>query len=294
MRVPPLFWEDEQLESLAGKSLSNLMLLNCFEQLINEPTHFPRGEIETCLDLILTDKPSAFVHCGVIPSPDPRCKHQIVNGIINFSVPTPPPYKRRIWKYDQANIPLIKRDFSLIDWDFCFRGASLDEMVSIFSEKILSIASIHIPNEHKTFNDKDAPWVTPKVKCAVTRNHRVYKKWKDRGKPSDGRAYVKIVQSATSNIIEEAKKSYLDKLSDKLSNPKSNSNIFWSAFKRILNCKICLTSHLSSKMVFFIHVFLIKPIFSTSILLCNVLLFKMIVPSPILCLTPIVFSAMSS
>ena len=233
----PLFWEDEQLESLAGKSLSNLMLLNCFEQLINEPTHFPRGEIETCLDLILTDKPSAFVHCGVIPSPDPRCKHQIVNGIINFSVPTPPPYKRRIWKYDQANIPLLKRDFSLIDWDFCFRGASLDEMVSIFSEKFLSIASIHIPNEHKTFNDRDAPWVTPKVKSAVTRNHRVYKKWKDRGKPIDGKAYVKTVQSSTSTIIEEAKKSYLDKLSEKLSNPKSNSNIFWSAFKRILNCK---------------------------------------------------------
>ena len=66
----PIFWEDEQLESPAGKSLSNFMLLNCLEQLINEPTHLPRGEIETFLDLILTDKPTAFVHSGVIPSPD--------------------------------------------------------------------------------------------------------------------------------------------------------------------------------------------------------------------------------
>ena len=233
----PLFWADEHVESPAGKSLSNFMLLNCMEQLINEPTHFPRGEIETCVDLIITDKPSAFVHTGIIPSPDPRCKHQIINGTINFSVPLPPPYKRRIWKYEQTNTPLLRRTLSMVDWDFCFRDASVDEMVSIFSDKLLSAVSLCIPNSLKTMRDKDAPWITSKARTAIRRNHRVYKNWKDRGKPAQGRPYVKEVQNSTSKVIEEAKQSYLDDLSAKLCNPKSNSNVFWSAFKRILNSK---------------------------------------------------------
>ena len=66
----PLFWSEEQHETMPGEKLSNFMLLNCFEQLINEPIHFPREDIETCLDLILTDKPTCFVDSGVIPSPD--------------------------------------------------------------------------------------------------------------------------------------------------------------------------------------------------------------------------------
>ena len=105
----PLFWSEERHETMPGEKLSDFMLLNCFEQLISEPTHFPREDIETCLDLIFTDKATSFVDSGVIPSPDPRCKHHVIHGTINFSVPSPPPYKRKIWKYDQANVPLIKK-----------------------------------------------------------------------------------------------------------------------------------------------------------------------------------------
>ena len=233
----PLFWADEQDETAAGKNLSDFMLLNCFEQLINEPTHFPRDEIETCIDLILTDKPNALVHSGVIPSPDPRCKHHIINGTINFSVPSPPPYKRKIWKYDRANIPLIKQSLGDVDWVDLFNGADIDEMVSVFTDKILNVMSTYIPNKVVTFNDKDAPWVTPEVKTAIKRIHRVYAKWKERGKPIEGRENVKLIQNLTDKAIHDAKKRYLDDLSEKLSNPKSGTNIFWSAFKRIINSK---------------------------------------------------------
>ena len=102
---------------------------------------------------------------------------------------------------------------------------------------MLKVVSAHVPNQIKTFNDKDAPWVTPEVKTAIKRNNRVYKKWKDRGKPIEGRENVKNVKDSTGKLIDKAKKAYIDDLSDKLSNPKSNSNIFWSAFKRLLNSK---------------------------------------------------------
>lgn len=89
----PLFCDQESQENTPGRKISDFMLLNRMEQLINEPTHFPRDDIETCIDLILTDQPNLFVHSGVIQSPDPRCKHQIINGKINFSIPCPHPIR---------------------------------------------------------------------------------------------------------------------------------------------------------------------------------------------------------
>ena len=69
MLDPRFFWSEERNETMPGEKLSNFMLLNCLEQLISEPTHFPRDDIETCIDLIFTDKPNCFVDSGVIPSP---------------------------------------------------------------------------------------------------------------------------------------------------------------------------------------------------------------------------------
>ena len=233
----PLFWSEEHHETMPGQKLSDFMLLTCFEQLISEPTHFPRDNIETCLDLIFTDKPTCFVDNGVIPSPDPRCKHHIIHGTVNFSVPSPPPYKRKIWKYDKANVPSIKNNLVSCNWADLFAGRSVDDMVSIFTDKLLSVMSNNIPNNIITVNDKDAPWVTPEVKCAIKRNHKTFSTWKSRGRPDGGRASVQKVQVETNSIIDEAKQSYIDDLSEKLSNPKSNNNIFWSAFKRLLNNK---------------------------------------------------------
>ena len=52
-----------------------------------------------------------------------------------------------------------------------------------------------------TFNDKDAPWVTPEVKTAIRRNHRIYKNWKERGKQPTGKLHVQQSQLATNDII---------------------------------------------------------------------------------------------
>ena len=72
----PLFWNEESLQNSEGKKISEFCLLNGLDQIINEPTHFPRDGIETCIDLIITDL--IFVDSGVIPSPDPCRKHQII------------------------------------------------------------------------------------------------------------------------------------------------------------------------------------------------------------------------
>ena len=49
----PLFWDQEADETLPSRKLSELMLLNRMDQIIDEPTHFPRDNTETCIDLLL-------------------------------------------------------------------------------------------------------------------------------------------------------------------------------------------------------------------------------------------------
>ena len=86
----PLLWSGEQDENLAGKKLAEMITLDNMQQIIDEPTHRPSDSTATCIDLIVTSNPSAIIDHGVLPSLDPRCKHQIIYSQINFHIPPPP------------------------------------------------------------------------------------------------------------------------------------------------------------------------------------------------------------
>ena len=177
------------------------MVANGLDQLINEPTHFQTGCLPHCVDLIFTNNPSAFVNSEVILSPDEHCKHQIIQGTINFSVPCPPPYKRSFWKYERADSEMIKESIKIIDWNTSFQSKSVDEMTSIFTETLIKIMERYIPHETVTIDDKDAPWITPSVKRAINRNTRVYSKWKSRGRKAEGRNQVNKVHNHIPVVI---------------------------------------------------------------------------------------------
>ena len=236
----PLLWDEEVTESSAGKQLSDFMMLNNLEQLIDEPTHFPRDDIATCLDLIFTNQTSSFVDVGVLPSLDPCCKHDIIHGKLNFGVPPPPPYKRHIWKYKKANAQAIKDSINLINWFKVFENKKADEATEVFTKIIMDIMSKYIPNENVTVNEADAPWITPKIKTAIKRNHRVYRKWKSRGRNPVGKDHVKEVQKTTNNLIQEAKIKYNTTLGEELSDDLTGPKTFSKSFKRLTNKKKCI------------------------------------------------------
>jgi hypothetical protein len=93
---------------------------------------------------------------GVIPSTDPMCKHSIIFGKINLSVPPPPPYERVLWKYDLANSIEIKNCLNSINWNLLFENKNVNEMLDIFQSKFLEIANLFIPNKKVKINEKDA------------------------------------------------------------------------------------------------------------------------------------------
>ena len=172
----PLFWEGD-METREGCILSNFLLSNNLEELINEPTHIRDDGSQSCIDLVCTYQSYIFTDTGVLPSLDPHSKHNIIHGSLNFHIPCPPPYKRKVWEYKTAKSNMIRLELSNTNWYSLFLGLNASEMSLVFTDVLLNIFSKHISNKSITCNDKDAPWITPKVKSAIRRNSRVYRKW---------------------------------------------------------------------------------------------------------------------
>ena len=233
----PLIWAGEITEEIPGRMIANFANTNNLDQLINEPTHLPRGDIATCIDLIFTNQPYLFVDSGVISSPDEKCKHQIIHGKVNFEIPVPPKYVRKMWDFPDGNYDAIKNEMWSVDWDFLLQGKNVNQMVDDFNSIFKNIIDANIPSRSVTINDRDAPWINNIVKTGLARNKRVYRSWIKRGRPNGGIEYVKSVQKETKNIINGAKSDFFSKLSKKLCDPQTGQREFWGAYKRILNKK---------------------------------------------------------
>ena len=232
----PLFWENDT-GTKEGEIFSNFLISNNMEELINEPTHIRDNGSQSCIDLICTDQPYLFVESGVKPSLDPHSKHSIVHGRLNFHSPSPPPYKRRIWDYTNANIERIRKRLHEMDWNQLFYRLNVDQMALVFTDTLLDIFTNNIPNKTVTCHDRDAPWITPQVRSAIKRNTRVYTKWNKRGRKPEDRPKVTEVQKETNKLIRDAKNLYFEKLGNLLSDSSTGEKHFWSAFKKLSNKK---------------------------------------------------------
>ena len=270
----PIFWEND-IENQEGRSFSNFLMSNNLDELLNEPTHIRNDGSQSCIDLSCTDQSNIFLESGVLPSLDPHSKHNIIHGSLSLFSPCPPPYKRKVWDFRSAKTNLIQTEISNTAWEVLFRGLNPNEMTRIFTDKLFSIFTRHIKNKIITCNDKDAPWITPAVKNAIRRNNRVYRKWVKRGRNEDCHEHVRVTQNLTNKLIREAKRSYLEKLGQKLSDPTTGQKTFWTAFKRLSNKKKSQTFLLFTKMVDTSPTFIISLISLMNTLLNNVQLLTM-------------------
>ena len=162
---------------------------------------------------------------------------QIIYGKVNVSVPSPPPYKRQVWDYSEANKEEIRNTLLSTDWSFEFSDLTGDEMTSVFTKLVMDIMHRFIPNKTIKCNDKDPPWITPEIKTAIKCKHRVYNKYVRRGRKPDECEYVRVTRNETSKIITGAKETYFASLGRKLSNPKIGLKVYWSTLNKIINKK---------------------------------------------------------
>ena len=90
-------WWPGDVELPEGSALDEFIGSNNLSQLIDEPTNI-RTTGMSCIDLIITDQPNLFIEFGVHSFLDDHCQHQIIHVKLNISVPSPPPYRWKIWQ----------------------------------------------------------------------------------------------------------------------------------------------------------------------------------------------------
>ena len=110
-------------------------------------------------------------------------------------------------------------------------------MVKTFTDLVLTAITDTIPNKRIICNRNDPPWMTPEIKRAIRRKHRVYKKYVSRGRKIDELAYMRVVRNKTTHLIDRAKGHYFEKLGKKLSDPSTGTKSYWTTLKNILNKK---------------------------------------------------------
>ena len=123
-----------------------------------------------------------------------------------------------------------------IDWQSRFVGLGSNEMTELFTGTIFAILSAKIPNKVMKCNDKDPPWITPELKTAIKRKHRVFKEYKDRGRRLEDWNLVKEVRNETSTLITKAKENS-STMGRKLSDPDQGINAYWAILNRLINKK---------------------------------------------------------
>ena len=122
---------------------------------------------------------------------------------------------------------LIKGKFGIIPKLIKFLDLTVDEMTSVFTTSVMDIMLRYIPNKMIKCHDKDPPWITPEIKTAIKRKHRVYNKYIRRRRKPEEWEYVRVTRNETSKIVTDAKETYFASLRSKLSNPTIGLKVYF-------------------------------------------------------------------
>ena len=127
----------------------------------------------------------------------------------------------------------------MFDWDRSFVNTNVNEKVFILNKTILNILSNFIPYETLTFDDKDPPWFTKKIKNLIQDKNNVYKSYQN-SKNNSSIHYLrrlKVLQEDLHNATEVSKPNYYSRVTYKLTHIQKNTKVYWTLLKRFFNIK---------------------------------------------------------
>ena len=101
------------------------------------------------------------------PSLHPNCHHQLVFAKFALSIYYPPPYERRVWYHNRANLDLVRRTTDLFDWYKALRINDVDKKVAIFSATLMNIMQNFVLNETIICDDRDPPWMNKEMEQLI-------------------------------------------------------------------------------------------------------------------------------
>ena len=190
----------------------------------------------SCIDLVITNQPNLILDCGTRASLDSYCHHQIIYCKVNFRIPPPPPYERKIWHFNRANTAAIKRSMTSFPWlQHLNINTDPNWQVKTFTDIFLNIMSNCIPNETKRFIPRDPPWITKSLKTMLNRKNRLFKNYKKHRYKEEDKVRLDSFRIECHKAVETAKSSYLTNMGNKANEPGISQKSYWKIINRVMN-----------------------------------------------------------
>ena len=200
-------------------------------QLIKEPTRVPSN---TLIDHILTDIPNNHVHTGVM---DPFCSdHKPIFTCLDFKIKHSQSFKRKVWKYDEGDYDKFRFELSKISWTEIFSNETTLECKALtFTNILLNIASLCIPNKTCTIRPNDKPWMHNEIRHEIRIRRRIHKLAKRTNSDYNWSLY-RSQRNKVCYLIKISKSNYYDKLCKSLHNHSQlSSKKWWNVCKYMYN-----------------------------------------------------------
>ena len=230
------FWWPDGDTTPEGTALDELFTNLGLSQLISEPTNFEPHKNPSCIDLVLTDQPNIVLDCGTRSSLDSLCHHQLIHCKVNFRIPPPPPFERKIWHYDRADIAAIKSSLTNFAWRQHLNiNTDPNWQVKTFTECLLNTMSNFIPNETKKIIPRDPPWITKPLKTFLNKKNRLFKNYKRHGYKDEDKVRLDAARIECQTKVETAKSTYLTNLGNKVNSTNTSQKTYWKIINSVMN-----------------------------------------------------------
>ena len=200
------FWWPDGDTTPEGTEIEELITKLGLSQLISEPTTFEPHKNPSCIDLVLTDQPNVILESGTRASLDSYCHQQIVHCNVNFRIPPPLPFERKIWHFNRANSATIKRSMTSFPWRQHLNiTTNPNWQVKTFIDTSLNIISNFLPNETKRFVPRDPPWITKPSKTMLNRKNRLFNNYKKHGYKTEDKIRLEAFRIECKQAVETSK-----------------------------------------------------------------------------------------
>ena len=171
------------------------------------------------IDLIFCTNQNVISNYGIDVSLFNKCHHNIIHGKIDICVTLPPLYVREVWDYSKANVENIKKAVANFE---------------LLNETLLNIFQNYIPNKKIKCDYRQPPWMTDDTKKSLKQRSNLTKCFYKNGQRNSD--HIKVLQKSEecTNLISEAKKNYILKMTSKLEDSNTAPKTFWSILNRFL------------------------------------------------------------
>ena len=204
-------WYEHDVTNAIGMDIHTWILSNNMHQHVHFPTHEYSGQLQSCLDLVVSNNEDLHV----LPRPPlGKSDHIVIEGQFPIDdTPQPPKRKSMTWCWKQADVQGLRRSIKEANWTDILDTQDVNEAWTMLSTRIEVLAKEYIPCKYIAQHTPSKPWMTQAIKSAIKLKHQLFRNY-HRDKSPENWSLFKIQRNVVCSLLRQAKSAYVIGMSE--------------------------------------------------------------------------------